>query len=73
MIGVHDCSKRYQRPLTKYTETADDGYPQYPRRSTSDGGYQPTVIGGREEGLGSCNENFRPQCFSGNAESHVMQ
>ena len=33
------CSKRYPRPLTKDTQTADDGYPQYRRRSPSDGGF----------------------------------
>ncbi|XP_076301721.1 uncharacterized protein LOC143219730 [Lasioglossum baleicum] len=33
------CSKRYPRPLLKDTQTGDDGYPQYRRRSPADGGY----------------------------------
>ncbi|KMQ93371.1 hypothetical protein RF55_6535 [Lasius niger] len=33
------CSKRYPRPLRKDTQTGDDGYPQYRRRSPSDGGF----------------------------------
>ncbi|XP_030762655.1 uncharacterized protein LOC115887381 [Sitophilus oryzae] len=33
------CSKKYPRPLLKDTQTGDDGYPQYRRRSPADGGY----------------------------------
>lgn len=32
------CSKRYPRPFLKDTQTGDDGYPQYRRRSPADGG-----------------------------------
>lgn len=32
------CSKKYPRPFSKDTHTADDGYPQYRRRAPSDGG-----------------------------------
>lgn len=39
------CSKRYPRPLLKYTQTGDDGYPQYRRRSPADGGFTIKING----------------------------
>ena len=33
------CSKRFPRLLLKDTQTGDDGYPQYRRRSPADGGF----------------------------------
>ena len=33
------CSKKYPRPLNKDTQTGEDGYPQYRRRSPADGGF----------------------------------
>ncbi|GBM81939.1 hypothetical protein AVEN_4092-1 [Araneus ventricosus] len=32
------CSKKYPRQLIKETQTGDDGYPKYRRRSPEDGG-----------------------------------
>ncbi|XP_024884832.1 uncharacterized protein LOC112462965 [Temnothorax curvispinosus] len=34
-----NCSKRYPRQLLKDTQTGNDGYPQYRRRSQADGGF----------------------------------
>ncbi|XP_071565387.1 uncharacterized protein [Temnothorax nylanderi] len=34
-----NCSKRYPRLLLKNTQTGNDGYPQYRRRSQADGGF----------------------------------
>ncbi|XP_046681375.1 uncharacterized protein LOC124368144 [Homalodisca vitripennis] len=39
------CSKRYPRPLCKETQTADDGYPQYRRRSPAGGGFPVNING----------------------------
>ncbi|XP_008482471.2 uncharacterized protein LOC103519163 [Diaphorina citri] len=39
------CSKRYPRPLSKFTQTADDGYPQYRRLSPSEGGHIVNIKG----------------------------
>lgn len=39
------CSKRYPRPFSKDTHTADDGYPQYRRRAPSDGGFSIEING----------------------------
>jgi len=39
------CSKRYPRPFSKDTHTADDGYPQYRRRAPSDGGFSFEING----------------------------
>jgi len=39
------CSKRYPRPFSKDTHTADDGYPQYRRRAPSDGGFSLEING----------------------------
>ena len=39
------CSKKYPRPLLKETQTGDDGYPQYRRRSVADGGFTAKVGG----------------------------
>ena len=33
------CSKKYPRPLVKETQTGEDGYPTYRRRSVEDGGH----------------------------------
>jgi hypothetical protein len=33
------CSKHYPKNLIKETQTGDDGYPKYKRRSTDDGGF----------------------------------
>ena len=39
------CSKKYPRPLVRETQTADDGYPQYQRRSPADGGFTVNIKG----------------------------
>lgn len=39
------CTKRYPRPLATQTQTADDGYPQYRRRSPADGGFSVNIKG----------------------------
>lgn len=39
------CSKRYPRPLLKATQTGDDGYPKYRRRSVEDGGFTVNING----------------------------
>uniref|UniRef100_A0A8D9B6G9 ATP-dependent DNA helicase n=1 Tax=Cacopsylla melanoneura TaxID=428564 RepID=A0A8D9B6G9_9HEMI len=39
------CSKRFPRPYVKETQTADDGYPLYRRRSPEDGGHTFNVRG----------------------------
>lgn len=39
------CSKRYPRSLLKDTQTGEDGYPQYRRRSTDDGGFTANIKG----------------------------
>lgn len=39
------CSKWYPRPLLKDTQTGDDGYPQYRRRSPLDGGFTAEING----------------------------
>lgn len=39
------CSKRYPRPFCKYTQTAEDGYPEYRRRAPDDGGFTVTING----------------------------
>lgn len=39
------CSKRYPRLLLKDTQTGDDGYPQYRRRSQADGGFTVEING----------------------------
>lgn len=37
------CSKRYPRKLIRETQTGDDGYPEYKRRSTNDGGFTARI------------------------------
>ena len=37
------CSKRYPRPFVEETQTADDGYPLYRRRSAAKGGQTTTL------------------------------
>ncbi|KAI8430431.1 hypothetical protein MSG28_000708 [Choristoneura fumiferana] len=39
------CSKRYPRPLVAETQTGDDGYPQYRRRSPEQGGFTVNIKG----------------------------
>jgi len=39
------CSKRYPRKLCRETQTGDDGYPEYKRRSTNDGGFTVRIKG----------------------------
>lgn len=39
------CSKRCPRPLYEYTQTAEDGYPQYCTKSPSDGGFTVGING----------------------------
>lgn len=39
------CSKRFPRPLLSETQTGDDGYPQYRRRSPGDGGFTVHING----------------------------
>jgi hypothetical protein len=38
-INNGKCSKKYPYKLVKDTQTGDDGYPTYRRRSPDDGGY----------------------------------
>ncbi|XP_066451124.1 uncharacterized protein [Eleutherodactylus coqui] len=37
------CSKRYPKPFLNETQTGDDGYPKYRRRSPSEGGFTVTI------------------------------
>ena len=37
------CTKRYPRQLLRDTETGDDGYPLYRRRSSEDGGIKAKI------------------------------
>ncbi|GBO38247.1 hypothetical protein AVEN_184817-1 [Araneus ventricosus] len=37
------CSKKYPRQLIKETQTGDDGYPKYRRRSPEDGGCRAKI------------------------------
>lgn len=37
------CCKKYPRPLLKDTQTGNDGYPKYRRRSPDDGGFTVTI------------------------------
>ncbi|XP_066434063.1 uncharacterized protein [Eleutherodactylus coqui] len=37
------CSKRYPKPFLSETQTGDDGYPKYRRRSPSEGGFTVTI------------------------------
>ena len=37
------CSKRFPRPFRSATQSGDDGYPQYKRRSPDDGGFTGVV------------------------------
>ena len=37
------CTKRYPKPFRLETQTDNDGYPSYKRRSPQDGGFQTTV------------------------------
>lgn len=39
----NSCSKRYPKALIKETQTGDDGYPQYRRRSLDDGGFSVNI------------------------------
>ncbi|XP_025421174.1 uncharacterized protein LOC112691234 [Sipha flava] len=39
------CSKHYPKNLIKETQTGDDGYPKYKRRSTDDGGFSINIKG----------------------------
>ncbi|KAL4153295.1 hypothetical protein QTP88_001128 [Uroleucon formosanum] len=39
------CSKHYPKNLIKETQTGDDGYPKYKRRSTDDGGFSVNIKG----------------------------
>lgn len=39
------CSKHYPKNLIKETQTGDDGYPKYKRRSTDDGGFFVNIKG----------------------------
>lgn len=39
------CSKKYPRPLLKETQTGEDGYPLYRRRSATDGGHTVKING----------------------------
>jgi len=39
------CSKYYPKNLIKETQTGDDGYPKYKRRSTDDGGFSVNIKG----------------------------
>ncbi|KAL4153687.1 hypothetical protein QTP88_001520 [Uroleucon formosanum] len=39
------CSKRYPRKLRRVTQTGDDGYPEYNRSSTNDGGFTVRIKG----------------------------
>lgn len=41
------CQKKFPKPFIDETQTGDDGYPAYRRRSPSNGGYQTTVGSGR--------------------------
>ncbi|XP_067131955.1 uncharacterized protein [Centruroides vittatus] len=41
----NSCSKRYPKALIKETQTGDDGYPQYRRRSLDDGGFSVNIKG----------------------------
>jgi len=44
------CSKKYPRKLVKDTQTGDDGYPTYRRRSPDDGGYTAILkVRGKKE------------------------
>lgn len=41
----NSCSKNYPKALIKETQTGDDGYPQYRRRSLDDGGFSVNIKG----------------------------
>ncbi|GFT29573.1 ATP-dependent DNA helicase [Nephila pilipes] len=43
LAGV--CTKRYPRPFLKETQTGEDGYPHYRRRSPEDGGIAIKING----------------------------
>ncbi|XP_074097687.1 uncharacterized protein LOC141526552 [Cotesia typhae] len=43
LAGV--CTKRYPRPFLKETQTGEDGYPKYRRRSPEDGGIEIKING----------------------------
>ena len=45
-VKDNKCSKRYPRQLLRETQTGDDGYPTYRRRSTQDGGFTATLSRG---------------------------
>lgn len=39
------CTKKYPRPFLRETQTGEDGYPQYRRRSPADGGFTANISG----------------------------
>lgn len=45
MKEKYTCSKRYPRKLCRETRTGDDGYPEYKKRSTNDGGFTVRIKG----------------------------